>query len=342
MSKAKFVILSTPSMNAMGDQLSRILTEKISDSGRKKVEVPHYAVEYTKFANGEILPKIPKTVRGLHVFLLAGLQYPEPNIEFMRMLITLNAIKYAHAKTVRVVLPFCSYLRQDRKDKPRVPITARLVADLMQQECAVKSVITADMHAEQIQGFFSIPVDNLLGNKVFIEYVSGCDWFRREPENVLVLAPDFGAAKRNEKFALGLGESAGITIPVGIVQKHRTGPNIAKVSGIMGPSVVGKIVVSSEDMICTGTTAIEVGKEIMAMGAKAFYLCATHAIFSRNAEERFRDSGIQVIATDTIPRDDTYYAEHASWLKRVSIVPYLADAMFETMKVGGSISKLYF
>lgn len=334
MSSKGFVILSAPSMNKTGDEISMALEAM-------GVKVPHYPVEYTTFANGEILAKIPETVRGLHVFLLVSLQYPDPNIEFMRMLITLNAIKYAHADCATVVVPFCSYFRQDRKDQPRVPITARLVADLIEANKVVKSVITADMHAEQIQGFFSIPVDNLSGSKVFARYISESEWFKNNLKDIVVLSPDFGSAKRNRKLALALGKNKK-SLPVTIAEKNRTGPNKAEVVSFIGASVKGKIVVSFEDMICTGTTAIKVGKAIMAKGAKAFYLCATHGIFSKNAEERFRESGIKVVTTDTIPREDSYYAENSSWLTCVSMVPYLSEAIFEAMKVGGSISKLDF
>ena len=324
----KFVLLSSPLMNEMGDEICAQLENR-------GVKLTHHKVEYTIFANGEILARIPETIRGQHVFFLDALQHPDPNTALLSMLITMNAIKYASASAITLVAPFLPYLRQDRKDQPRVPITARLLADLIEANKLVKSIITIDMHAEQIPGFFSIPVDNLVGVKVFIDHMR--EELRDELEigNVVVLSPDFGGAKRNRKAASALGD-----IPVSIIEKRRVGPNKAEVVSIMGEPVTGKTVLSFEDIACTGTTAIGSQDKMMEMKAKAVYLCATHGIFSRKAEDRFRDTNIKVFTTDSIPRSPQYYEKNSSWLKKISIVPYFANAMYETMLVGGSISKL--
>jgi ribose-phosphate pyrophosphokinase len=325
MSESPFVLLSSPLMHGMGDQICAHFEAK------KGVTLPHYPLEFTTFANGEVLPRIPHTVRGQHVFFLHALQHPDPNTAIMMMLIANDAIMRASASGMTLVLPYMSYLRQDRKDQPRVPITARLIADLIESNRIVKGVITIDMHAEQEQGFFSIPVDNLSGAKVFTEHLQ--QKFHGAMADMVVLAPDFGGAVRNRRLALVLGE-----IPVCILEKRRTGPNQAEVLAVIGESIADKRVVIFEDMICSGGTALKVKDVVMGMGAREVYLCATHGIFSRG-EKSFAESGIAVACTDSIPRSTEYYTDNP-WLTKVSIAPYLADAMYEATLMGGSISKL--
>lgn len=297
------------------------------------MSIPHYLIEFSTFANGEILPRIPHTIRGQHVFFLHALQHPDPNTAVMMMLIANDAIKRASAAGITLVTPYLPYLRQDRKDQPRVPISGRMLADLIESNHAVKGLITMDMHAEQEQGFFSIPVDNLTGVKVFSEHFR--DTFNGNLADVIVLAPDFGGAVRNRRMAQVLGDD----VPVSILEKRHTGHNKTEILSVIGESVVGRRVIIYEDMIDTGGTSTDAVGKVMAMGAKEVYLCATHGIFSRNAEKRFREKGIAVVCTNSIPRDAKYY-QAETWLTPVSIVLYFADAMYEAMQVGGSISKL--
>lgn len=321
-----FVLVSSPLMNEFGDELCRHL-ETLG------AVIPHYKLELTTFANGEILPHIPHTIRHQHVFFLHGLQHPDPNWALMTMLLANDAMRRASVSGITLVLPYIPYLRQDRKDKPRVPISARMIADLIESNDAVKGLITIDMHAEQEQGFFSIPVDNLTGIKVFSEHVR--EKFGNNLSDVVMLAPDFGGAVRNRRFAHTLGD-----VPVCILEKRRTGDK-TEILTVIGESVEDKIVVMHEDMIDTGGTAIKSITKLME-GEKIpreIYLCATHGIFSRDAKENFRRQNIQVACTDSIPRHPLFYAnEH--WLTKVSIAPYFADAIFEAMQMGGSISKL--
>lgn len=325
MDESKFVLVSSPLMHEFGSELCLYLEEC-------GMSIPHYCIDFTTFANGEVLPQIPHTIRGQHVFFLHALQHPDPNTAAMMMFVANDAIKRASAAGITLVTPFLSYLRQDRKDRPRVPISARLLADLIESNHIVKGLITIDMHAEQEQGFFSIPVDNLTGVKVFSEHL----WskFNSDFSHVVMMAPDFGGAVRNRRLARALGD-----IPVCILEKRRIGPNKAEMLSVIGESVVGKYVIIYEDMICSGGTAIEAVEKVMAMGAREVYLCATHGIFSRGAEKRFREKNIPVACTNSIPRSSDYYSEE-SWLTNVSVVSYFADAIYEAAQVGGSISKL--
>ncbi len=323
--ESKFVLLSSPLMHEFGSEVCLYLEEYA-------VSIPHYRINFTTFANGELLPQIPHTIRGQHVFFLHALQHPDPNTATMMMLIASDAIKRASAAGITLVVPYLSYLRQDRKDKPRVPISARLLADLIESNHAVKGLITIDMHAEQEQGFFSIPVDNLTGVTVFSEHLRRK--FNSDFSDVIMMAPDFGGAVRNRRLARALGD-----VPVCILEKRRTGPNKAEVFSVIGESVADRRVVIYEDMIDSGGTAILASEKVAAMGAREVYLCATHGIFSCGAEKRFCEKNIAVACTNSIPRSADYYLQEP-WLTNVSVVSYFADAIHEAAQVGGSISKL--
>jgi len=325
MDESTFVLLSSPLMHDFGSEVCLYLESY-------GMSVPHYCVDFTTFANGELLPQIPHTIRGQHVFFLHALQHPDPNMATMMMLIANDAIKRASAVGITLVVPYLAYLRQDRKDKPRVPISARLLADLIESNHLVKGVITIDMHAEQEQGFFSIPVDNLTGAMVFSEHLR--QKFNDDFSNLVMMAPDFGGAVRNRRLARALGD-----VPVCILEKRRIGPNRAEMLSVIGESIVGKDVVMYEDMIDSGGTAIEASEKVMGMGARSVYLCATHGIFSRGAEKRFAEKNIGVACTNSIPRSADYYVQQP-WLTNVSVVSYFADVIHEAAQVGGSISKL--
>ncbi len=323
---SQFVLLYSPLMEELGLNI----VKHLKGHG---VTMPHYKISFTTFANGEVLPQIPHTVRGQHVFLLHGLQHPDPNTAVMMMLIVNDAIKRASASGITLVTPYLPYLRQDRKDKPRVPITARLLADLIETNQAVKGLITIDMHAEQEQGFFSIPVDNLSGVKIFSEHIR--KKFKGNLKDVVMLAPDFGGSVRNRRLAKALGD-----IPVCILEKRRPRPNESEILSVIGESIVGKKVVMYEDLLDTGGTAGGSAEKIIGMGAKEVYICATHLILSNDAEKKLQEKGICLAGTDSIPRSKQYYAENKEWLAKVTVASYFADAIYESTLLGGSISQL--
>ncbi len=318
------VLISSPGMQEMAEEIIFILGED---------NFTHIPADYTTFANGEIKPCISKTVRGTHVFLLHDLQYPDPNIAFMQMLITADALKRASVNGISLVLPYIPYMRQDRKDKPRVPITARLIADLIETNRRVVRVITFDMHADQEQGFFSIPVDNINAMLVHSEYFK--KKFANNFRDVVVVAPDFGSGVRAERFAGRLHPD----VPVSIIQKRRPGPNETEVTGFVGPQVNDKIVIVYDDMIDTGGTIRSAVQEIFRQGALDVYTCVTHGIFSNNSEVEFKKAGRPVVITSSIPRSAQYKEDNASWLHFVPIETLLAKTIYEASIVGGSMSK---
>lgn len=319
-----FVLVSSPRMHKMGDSIQRTLAEA-------GIDFPHYRAEMTRFSNGEILPRIPETVRRQHVFLLHSLQHPNPNTALMSMLLTNDALKRASVAGITLVIPYIPYLRQDRKDKPRVPISARLIADLIESNKAVERIITVDMHAEQEPGFFSIPVDNLTSSSLFAKYFSEQ---LGTSDKVVAVAPDFGGAVRTRRFAKKLGD-----IPVAIIEKRRPGPNQSEIIDIVGAPVEGSMTVSFEDMIDTGGTIRKTASALKEMGASEVHLSATHGIFSGNATAKFAESGLRVVCTDSIPREKAFLKANP-WLKVISIDDMLAEAIYESSIVGGSVSGL--
>ncbi len=321
------IVVSSVGMHDMADRVAELLGEHSTPYSRLRAD-------FTQFANGELKPWIPETVRGAHVFLLHALQEPDPNTAIMLMLLTADALKRASVAGITLVLPYIPYLRQDRKDKPRVPISARLLADLIEANGRVDRIITLDMHADQEQGFFSIPVDNINGMVVHAEYFRA--EFNNDFSNVVVVAPDFGSAVRAERFARSLDGG----VPVSIIQKRRPGPNQSEVVNFIGEQVDGRTVIIYDDMIDTGGTNRGAVRETLRQGARVVYTCATHGIFSGGAEAKFKEAGQRVVVTPSIPRLTDYYVEHESWLSFVSIDALVAKAIHEASIVGGSISKL--
>ncbi|MBI4992243.1 MAG: ribose-phosphate pyrophosphokinase [Candidatus Harrisonbacteria bacterium] len=320
-----FVLVSSPLMYDLGEAIIRHL------EGRK-MQMAHHRIEYTSFANGEFLPYIPQPIRGQHAFFLHGLQHPDPNSAVMKMLLTADAMRRASVAGITLVTPYLPYLRQDRKDRARVPISARLLADLIESNRTVKQLITIDMHAEQEQGFFSIPVDNLTGVRLFSEHIRAK--FGDDVKNLVAVAADFGAAVRTRRLARALGD-----IPAAIFEKRRPTPNQAEIVSVNGTSVAGKEVVIYEDMIDTGHTILGVIKTLKNMGARGVHVYATHGIFSGGAEKHFAAEDSAVVCTDSIPRTVEYY-QREKWLTRIPIDAYFAEAIYAATQMGGSISRL--
>lgn len=320
-----FVLISSPLMHEMGDRIAKRLASK-------GLEMPHYHLEFTKFLNGEYVMQIPQPVRGQHVFFLQALQDPDPNTAFMQMLIAMDAMKRASVNGITLVAPYLSYLRQDRKDKARVPITARMIADLLESNKEFKQLITIDMHAEQEQGFFSVPVDNLTGVRLFSEHIRSR--FGDELKDVVAVAADFGAAVRTRRLSKALGD-----IPVSIFEKRRPGANQAEIVSVIGASVKGARAIIYEDIIDSGRTIREVAKALKKMGAQDVHVYATHGIFSGDAMDRFAEDELDINCSDSIPRLFEFYPGH-KWLNRVPIDSYFAEAIYEATMMGGSISKL--
>ncbi|MDI6850959.1 MAG: ribose-phosphate pyrophosphokinase [bacterium] len=286
---------------------SRKLMEAIA--GYLKIEP--CAHEVTRFKDGEIRVQIKESVRGHDVFIIQSTEPPGDNL--LELLLLVDAAKRASAKRITAVMPYFGYARQDRKDQPRVPISAKLVANLI-QVAGTSRVLTLDLHADQIQGFFDIPVDNLYATPVFKEYFNNLD-----PTKDVVVAPDVGATKRARAFARRLGD-----VPIALIDKRRPEPNKAEVMNIVG-DVKGKRCLIVDDIIDTGNTLVEAVKALLNKGAEEVKAVATHALFSDNCVEKLEKSELsEVVVTDSIPK---VYQVKSNKIKVLSVAPLIGEAI---------------
>ncbi len=239
------------------------------------------------FADGEILVEIEESVRGKHVFIIQSTSNPVTE-NLMEILVMTDALKRASAKEITAVIPYFGYARQDRKAKARQPITAKLVADLL-TVAGVDRVITVDLHARQIQGFFDIPVDEMEALPLICKYFD-----EKNIEDLCIVSPDHGGATRARKMSIALD------CPLAIIDKRRPKPNVAEVMGIIG-DVEGKNCIIVDDMIDTGGTIVAGINVLKEKGAKDVYIACTHGVLSGPAIERLSNSQAkEVVVTDTI------------------------------------------
>lgn len=283
-------------------------------------------MEVGRFSNGEIKVVINENVRGSDTFLIQPTCQPV-NDNLMEALIIIDALRRASAKRITAVVPYYGYARQDRKTRGREPISAKLVANLF-TVAGVDRMLTVDLHAGQIQGFFDIPLDNLSAIPILADY------FTRKgiagPE-VIVVSPDLGGAARARDMAHRLNCS------VALVDKRRPEPNVAEVMNIIG-KVDGKVAVLVDDMIDTAGTICEAANALLERGAVEVYACGTHPVFSGPALERIERSALkEVVVTDTIPVDP---GKIGSKVKVLSLAPLLAEAIIRIHE-DLSVSKLF-
>ena len=269
----------------------------------------------TTFSDGEISVSLHESVRGLDVFIIQSTSFPV-NDHLMETLIMVDACKRASASRITVVLPYFGYARQDRKAKSRDPISAKLVANLITSAGADR-VLTMDLHAAQIQGFFDIPVDNLLGTPLFTDYY--LKKFADNMSDVLVVSPDIGSVARSRAFAMKLG------LNLAIVDKRREKANQAEVMNIIG-SVEGKRIILFDDMVDTAGSLCEAANALVKIGgATEVYACASHGVLSGQAVERINNSPItEVVFTDTIPGRGS---DNSTKIKYLTAAPLFAEAI---------------
>ncbi len=254
----------------------------------KELGLPLGEASVGAFSDGEISITIGESVRGADVFIVQSVAPPEVNTYLMELLIMIDALKRASAGRITAVIPYYGYARQDRKARARDPISAKLVADLLEKAGADR-VLTMDLHAAQIQGYFDIPVDHLLGQPLLASYVNG-----KGMENMVVVSPDFGSVTRARDF------SSKIDSPIAIIEKRRPKANESEVMSIIG-EVEGKNVILVDDMIDTAGTICKAAEVLVDMGAKSVMACCTHAVFSGPAIDRLVASPInEVVILDTI------------------------------------------
>jgi len=277
----------------------------------KCLDVKPGRMAVSRFSDGEIKVKIQENVRGKDVFIIQP-TCPPVNENLMELLIILDALRRASADRITAVIPYFGYARQDRKDQPRVPITAKLVANIL-DGAGANRILTLDLHAGQIQGFFDIPLDHLYGINVFLDY------FRRiKLNNLAIVSPDVGGIKMARAYAKRFRAS------LAIVDKRRNSPDSTEVMHILG-EVKGKNVILVDDIIATGSSLLEAAKAIKNAGAEKIFGAITHGILSQNAVGKIDSSPINsLIVTDSIPLPDS---KRSKKIKVISVGSLFAEAI---------------
>ncbi|NLA42411.1 MAG: ribose-phosphate pyrophosphokinase [Smithella sp.] len=300
---------------------NRELARKICE----RLGVPLGNANVTTFSDGETRVEIEENVRGMDVFIIQS-TCTQVNVTLMELLIMIDAMKRASADRITAVVPYYGYARQDRKVAPRAPISAKLVADLM-TTAGANRLLSMDLHAGQIQGFFNIPVDNLFATPVLIDYMK-----RDYQEDTVVVSPDTGGVERARAFAKRLGAS------LAIIDKRREGPNEAQVMNIVG-NVKGKKVVILDDMVDTAGTVVQAAQALMDAGALEVSACCTHPVLSGPAIDRINKSAIkEFIVTDTIPLSEK--AAQCERIKVLSVSVLLSEAV-RRIYYNDSVSSLF-
>lgn len=278
----------------------------------------------TSFSDGEIQIKLNESVRGCDVYVVQSTCDPV-NDNLMELLVMVDALKRASAKSINVVIPYYGYARQDRKARSRDPITAKLVANLIETAGAHR-VITMDLHATQIQGFFDIPVDHMLGVPILAQYFRS-----KQMEDVVVVSPDHGGVVRARKLADFLNA------PLAIIDKRRPEPNVSEVMNIIG-DIKGKTAIIIDDIIDTAGTIVLGANALVDYGVKEVYACCTHPVLSGPAMQRLEESPFkEVVVTDTIPLT---HPNPSSKLRTLSVAPLMGEAIIRVHEEL-SISKLF-
>jgi ribose-phosphate pyrophosphokinase len=281
--------------------------------------------EVTRFKDGEAYVQIKENVRGADVFVMQPTCQPV-DMHLMELLLMMDALKRASARRITAVIPYYGYARQDRKDKPRVPISSKLVADLLTTAGADRALVV-DLHAPQLQGFFNIPVDHLFASPVLVDY------FRKlNLPDLTVVSPDAGGVERARFFAKKMDAA------LAIVDKRRVEMNVAEVMNVIG-DVQGRTCLIIDDLIDTAGTLVKVAQALINAGAKTVYACCTHAVLSGPAVETLIDSPItELVVTDTIPLSDA--AKQVSKIKVRSIAGLIGRAI-QSIHEETSVSRLF-
>ena len=291
----------------------------------KYLEVPLGQARVKKFSDGETAVEIDESVRGMDVFVVQSTSTPV-DTNLMELLIMIDALKRASSRRVTAVIPYYGYARQDRKVSPRAPITAKLVADLIATAGADR-VLTMDLHAGQIQGFFHIPVDHLYATPVILEYIK-----KRFQNDLIIVSPDAGGVERARAFAKRLDSS------LAIIDKRRTDVNVAEAMNVIG-EVKGRKAVILDDMIDSAGTLTQGANALFEKGAVKIYACCTHPVLSGQAIKRVQDSALEeLVVTNTIPLKDE--AKSCKKIKVLSVAELLGEAV-KSIHEEGSVSRLF-
>ena len=264
-----------------------------------------------RFNNGEVQIMIDESVRGKDVFIIQPTSYPV-NDNLMELMIMADALRRASARHITAVVPYYGYARQDRKTRGREPITAKLIANLLQTS-GITRLVTIDLHAGQIQGFFDVPVDHLFGASIIAKYIND-----KKMEDTIVVSPDLGGVTRARDLADRIGA------PIAIIEKKRPEPGVAKVMNLIG-NVEGKNCIIIDDIVDTAGSLVEGAKALEEFGAKSVTACVTHAVLTDPASERIRNSNLkELIVTNTIPLPENCNIPN---ITQLSVAPLLGEAI---------------
>ncbi len=298
--------------------------KKLANAITAKLKVKLSNATVARFSEGEVRVQIQDNVRGKDVFVIQP-TCPPVNENLMELLIMIDALRRASAWRITAVIPYYGYARQDRKDRPRVPITAKLVANLITNTRADR-ILTMDLHAGQIQGFFDIPLDHLFAINVFVDYFK-----KKKLRNLVVVAPDVGGIKMARAYAKRLGAE------LAILDKRRISPESAEVMHLLG-DVEGKRAVIVDDIIATGGSLVEAINSLYKRGVKEIYAAISHGVLSGSAIEKIEKSYLkELLITDTIPLSSTAKTKK---IKVLSVAGLLADAI-KRIHMEQSISCLF-
>lgn len=277
----------------------------------KEIGIELGKVSVGAHSDGETVVHIDESVRGDHVFILQSTSDPV-NDNLMELLIMMDALRRASAASINIVLPYYGYARQDRKTRGREPITAKLIANLLQTS-GITRLVTIDLHAGQIQGFFDVPVDHLFGASIIAKYIND-----KKMEDTIVVSPDLGGVTRARDLADRIGA------PIAIIEKKRPEPGVAKVMNLIG-NVEGKNCIIIDDIVDTAGSLVEGAKALEEFGAKSVTACVTHAVLTDPASERIRNSNIkELIVTNTIPLPENCNIPN---ITQLSVAPLLGEAI---------------
>ncbi|WP_315025715.1 ribose-phosphate diphosphokinase [Abiotrophia defectiva] len=311
-----------PKLKIFSLSSNRPLAEKIAEA----VGLELGKISISRFSDGEVKVNVEESIRGAHVYIVQSTSDPV-NDNLMELLIMIDALRRASAKTINVVMPYYGYARQERKAQSREPITAKLVANMITIAGADR-VLTLDLHAPQIQGFFDIPVDHLIGVPLLADYFLEKGLFG---EDVVVVSPDHGGVVRARKLADFLKS------PIAIIDKRRPRPNVSEVMNIIG-DVAGKKCIIIDDMIDTAGTITLAAAALLDKGADSVYACCTHAVLSGPAVERLDESEIkEVIVTDSIQQSE---GRHLDKLQTISVGTLVGEAI-KRIHENRSVSPLF-
>ncbi|EEO9458042.1 ribose-phosphate diphosphokinase [Listeria monocytogenes] len=310
-----------PKLKIFSLNSNRELAEEIA----KEVGIELGKSSVTHFSDGEIQINIEESIRGCHVYVIQSTSNPV-NQNLMELLIMIDALKRASAATINIVMPYYGYARQDRKARSREPITAKLVANLIETAGATR-MITLDMHAPQIQGFFDIPIDHLNAVRLLSDYFSE----RHLGDDLVVVSPDHGGVTRARKMADRL------KAPIAIIDKRRPRPNIAEVMNIVG-NVEGKVCIIIDDIIDTAGTITLAAKALREAGATKVYACCSHPVLSGPAMKRIEESPIEkLVVTNSIALPEEKWIDK---MEQLSVAALLGEAIVRVHE-NASVSSLF-